>query len=296
MWGPFAKLLNWAFLVAGVIGLIYPAFLEPPQSLTQIITSLLHPELTAAFALRWLCVVIVGACIYMLAIRSMYFHRPITIVESKIKYTFFDNRGSVLISDRKQILRANQSNVSACYSGASPTNSTGRVRRLEVSSYCHDGDVKNLVELVGSEVKGYEIIQEFGRPMPYGWYMPLIPIWFINSDYDRNFRFIKKNLILRGQTVEYHDDFVDDPCLIEIEASQYPFRRIRLDIDFGPFGLPADLKFRRVQANGVLNLNPNISGTTAGIYIDRLQHETLRISWKRPEIAGHARAEARRVG
>jgi hypothetical protein len=43
MSGQFSKLFNWAIIIAGVAGIIYPAFLDPYPGLTQIFASLFRP-------------------------------------------------------------------------------------------------------------------------------------------------------------------------------------------------------------------------------------------------------------
>jgi hypothetical protein len=103
----FWKIVNIVFLIGTAIGILQPAFLEN-KSLTQIIVSLLEPEATQGFLMRWLLLLGLLVTGYVFVIDRMYRSHPLTIIRNNFEVNFLSQDGSLVELNREQLLRANR--------------------------------------------------------------------------------------------------------------------------------------------------------------------------------------------
>jgi hypothetical protein len=103
----FWKVANAILLVGTAIGILQPAFLEN-KSLTQIIVSLLEPEATQGFLMRWLLLIGLLVTGYVFIIDRLYRNVPLTIIRTTFEVVFRDIDGSRVEINREQLLRANR--------------------------------------------------------------------------------------------------------------------------------------------------------------------------------------------
>jgi hypothetical protein len=89
------KLFTLILLIGTVIGILQPAFLEN-KSLTQIIVSLLEPEATQGFMMRWLLLLGMLGSAYILIIDRLYRNLPITVVRTRYELVFIEEDGSIV--------------------------------------------------------------------------------------------------------------------------------------------------------------------------------------------------------
>jgi hypothetical protein len=111
----YGHLLNWVILIAGIVGIIYPAFVDEKQSLTQIIISLFDPKPTLGFAMRWLSVFLIVGGAYILVTSWAYRNLPISVIWTRLDIHFENADGSRVRVQRQQTFRANQPGVTAYF-------------------------------------------------------------------------------------------------------------------------------------------------------------------------------------
>lgn len=289
MFGELGKLFSWALLVAAVCGVIYPAFLDEHLSLTQIILSIFSPELTISYAMRVLCTIVVICIAYLLSINRIYRNIPITVISTTADIKFHDADGKHVSFNRTQLLRANAPNVTAYLFQISPSTPAGTCPGTEifVDTFCDNLGFVSTIDKHGSDASGYEVIHEFGRSLPYRWYMPLIPSFLLKRDRKYMATFIRSNIVKRTQTNVYLNEFNVPNPVIDFTAATYPQHNIEINIHFSE-RRPSNIKVRRIQNRGVVSIPVENSGTTSiKASLERLQNETLRISWDGPTgIAG----------
>jgi len=285
----FGAVFSAAVFIAGVAGIVYPAFIEGPAgthppSPTQIVVGLfLEPHLTLAYFMRILCLVVVLISAYIWIVERMYRNLPITVVQTKVKMDFNADYSRVVVR-REQILRANQPNVTAYRLEVLPTSPLGRtpVADIQMSLFCHGADISFATGaplFKGSDDRGYEIIHYFGRKMPYNWYMPMIPAWAMKKELSQMISPIRDSLVLRTQTATYINDFNSINPAMSFVASSYPQRNISMELHFeGP--APSKFYAMRIKNNGVLEVKVDNTNTTSRkISVDSLESETLRLGW-----------------
>jgi hypothetical protein len=284
----FGPLVSATIFVAALAGIIYPAFIEVPSgairppSPTQILVGLfLQPELTLAYFMRVLFFVAVLISAYIFVVNLMYRNLPITVVQTRIKMDFSPDYAHAVIR-REQILRANQPNVTAYRTEIRPIAAGTTPRTdINVGLYCPDQNVAfNEPPLFkGSDQTGYEVLQRFGRNMPYKWYVSLIPSCFLRGDLDRMIGPIKNNLVKRTQTSVYKDAFLNPDPTMSFIAASYPQRNISMELNFQG-KVPSTFYAIRIKNNGVVDVKTdNSSDNSRKLSVDSLQNEALRFGW-----------------
>ncbi len=170
----FWRTLNVVLVIGTALGIVYPAFLDPNITFTHLIVSLVHPDWSLGFISRWLIVLLFLASVYALIVGRIYRRVPITILSNNIEIKYLNADGSRVVVQKEQTLRANQRNVTAFINRHSPT-SGGRVPKNEISASIFAGDdLDDHLEIYGQENRSLETIHMFKRPLPYGWFMPLM--------------------------------------------------------------------------------------------------------------------------
>jgi hypothetical protein len=252
--GQFEKLLNWGLLIGGFIGIVFPAFLDPPKSLTQILVGTLKPELTLSYAMEVLFLVMFLCGAYILSIRRIFRDIPITVMSTRINIEFGD-KGKKAAFHREQILRANHNDVTAYHSAVQPTSPGGKIieKQINMSVYCENCNFTNEVDSVGTEQTGFEFIHEFGQSLPYKWYMPLIPLSLIPPESRSNFKAIKNNLVIRTQDMVYEDEFNVEKPMVQITSGRYSARNTEIVLRFHGLDKPKEVKCRMIKSNGVVS-------------------------------------------
>jgi hypothetical protein len=277
------KIFNLILLIGTVIGIFQPAFLEN-KSITQIIVSLLEPEASQGFMMRWLLVIGMFGSAYLLVISRVYRNVPITVIRTKYELVFLEDDGSVVEINREQLLRANRPDVSAYYSRHLPEY--GRIPEHGISSYVFSSYYTDLdcdTEL-SKDGNGYEALQLFRPNLPNSWYMPLVPVRIINREYEDLPKFIRKNIVVRRQRVRYENEYNVPKPTAEVVAQAYVQMNFTVILRFKD-RIPPDLKIRRIQNAGVVTVHydSNTQTNVVQVRITRLKNETLRITWNRSE-------------
>jgi hypothetical protein len=280
MEGRYGRLLNWVVLIGGVAGIIYPAFIDERQGLTQILISLFDPKPTLGFAMRWLSVVLLIGAAYILIVSWAYRNLPISVIWTKLNVHFEAEDGSLVRIEREQALRANQPGVTAYFMNCRPTAPTGIVSGASIKGalYCDNKQYSDRIELHGNETRGFEVTHDFESPLPYAWYMPLIPMFLLNREPEQMMRWLKKKIVVRRLSVSYSNEFNIDRPSMNFHASVYSQHNISICIR-RPEGQLPNLRVRRIKTNGVVDVSWRRQENHALIFVDRLQNETLRITW-----------------
>ena len=278
----FGKLLNWALIVGGLAGIIYPAFIDGNQGFTKAILKLFEPSWSLEFSMRWLCVIVFAAAVYTFITTQYYKNIPISVISTKLTAHFEDPTGSRVRVDREQSMRANEADVTAYFWSTKPTTETGSVpKNLFVSSvYCKGARLNNNLDYYGSDSKGYDIIHDFGTSMPFAWYMPLVPMWILNRNVNDLWGFIGNNIVVRTNSTTFLEEFNGEVATMQFYAENYPNHNITIELNFYPSHVPQDFKVIRIRNNGVVQEDYiTKSNSLFSIYIRNLQDERLRITW-----------------
>ena len=273
-WGPT---INVVLLVGAVIGILQPAY-SSDIGLTQITLSLFHPSWTQEFLMRWLLVIAFFALSYSAFIQFIFRNLPITIISTELSVRFGPN-GQALMK-RKQLLRANQPNVTAYFNSHGATASKGSISRDKIrgSVYCQDWNTNDSLELRGTEKK-LEVLHIFSNPLPYAWYMPLVPTWILNRDPQRLFKYLRKYVVTRESEVQYENEFADDPVMNFTSAGRYQHFNLSIMLEFER-SLPKNFKVREIRNNGVTDLTPQkTSEKSIALRVDKVSASTIRITW-----------------
>ncbi len=280
----FFKALNVAIFLGAVAGIIYPAFIDDKASLTQIFVSLFEPSWSLSFLMRWLVAFILVASLYVFFVGMYYRSVPITILNSNLELKYLSPDGSRVQFTRKQTLRANQRNVTAFFSTHTTSTANGRIPRahVNVSAYCDSCDLADRIEIYGQESRSLEVIHIFGRPMPYAWFMPVVPVWLLGSEYDRLPKIFRPYVVSRSHSAIYENEFDTDPVM-QFKAAAYPTFNAVISIDFTNTKLPVqrDIKAMRIKNYGVVDMQFEYNKNDKKIIfrINKLQNERLRITW-----------------
>jgi hypothetical protein len=110
--------------------------------------------------------------------------------------------------------------------------------------------------------------------------MPLIPHWLLRGERNKMIKMIKKNVIVRRFSTKYTEEFNSTTPHMDFAATAYPWKDITIKIHFAAGQNLDKLTFRRIRANGVVSV-PIETEFDKGVVvdIDKLQNETLRITW-----------------
>ena len=131
----------------------------------------------------------------------------------------------------------------------------------------------------GSDQSGYEILHIFSNPLPYGWYMPLVPVRFLNKNYDDLLGIYRKYLVVRQQTLVYVDEYSVPTPVIDFMAINYTQMNVAIAIEFGR-PPPTSLRVRRVQDIGVTNVYFRKLPNSIEVRVPKLRRgETIKITW-----------------
>lgn len=288
----FWTIFNVLLILGTVIGILQPAY-QTDLGLTQILLSLLHPQWSQEFLMRWLLVIVFVAASYSFAIGMIFKDLPITIIWTKINVNFAEPDGSKVELRREQLFRANRSDVTAYFSAHRPDSPNGRVPhdQIEVGMHCIGCSLQDSKEITGSDSGRTELIHMFGQALPYKWYMPLIPKWTINRDYGRLPKWIAKYLAVRRNKVVYVNEYNVPRPVLEFHTSSEKYQQFNMTIrlNFGQMKIPETLRVRRVKSNGVVNVEYDSQPMEDAVVVtlDRMHNEFLRITWSNsaPQIA-----------
>ena len=282
----YGKLLNWVILVAGIAAILWPAFIDEHKGLTQIVISLFEFERTINFAMRWLSVILVLGALYILITNRLYRNIPISVIWTKLDVHFEAHDGSRVRISREQALRANQPKVTAIFMNSRPSTPNGRIIKTSIQGEVYCGDNSNFpgrIQTHGTEDKGFEIIQMFGRPLPYTWYLPLIPMWFLNADPRKLSHLLRGSVVARSLSFIYENEFNGVEPYMSFIAATYPQHNVEIVLHCQPGHDLRNIQVIRIKNNGVVEEKFRSQGEgVQSLYIDRLQNETLRITWDNP--------------
>jgi hypothetical protein len=275
------RIFNVVLLLAAIIGILQPAF-SGNVGLTQIILALFEPQWTQEFLMKWLLVLAFGALLYSLIIGIIFKNIPITIIWTRIDVTFNSGDGSDVEIYREQLLRANQPSVTAFFSAHTPSDGHVPHERITASAHCDAPNFDDRFEIFGRPNSRTEVFHVFPQGMPYAWYMPLIPIWILNRDPQRLPKFIRKNLVLRRNTVAYVNEYNVPKPTMDFSApfGRYYQHNITWNIMFKDMKIPTGLRIMRIKENGVIEIKPERKGIdTVIVRSDTIRLERIRITW-----------------
>lgn len=280
MWvGQIANIISIVFFIGTGIGILYPAVTDE-KGLTQIIVSLFQPEWTQEFVFRWLLVLMFSCSAYVLIIAYIFRRTPITILRSDFEMKFESADGSRVSINRTQTLRANQPNVTAFYGHHRPDNGSIPKGGIEANIFCQSCNTSSYLEIFGREDSGLEIMQVFDEPLPYSWFVPLIPVSLLNKKYDDLPNFFKRRLVKRTLKFVYVGEFnVTDPVM-RFASGTYPQKCVRFSLEFSKKALPHDVTVRRIRVAGVIDHPIEKNEHIFRTYIPKIQNETILFSWK----------------
>src|SRR5262249_51364523 len=171
---------------------------------------------------------------------------------------YLDREGKKVEIKRDQILRANRRGVTAFFTTHSATTPNGKLPRAEISmeTFWAAGQLNDRFEISGTDKK-IEVIHIFGRPLPYAWFMPLVPLWFLKGEYHAILRSFRSFVINRRSRVLYEDEFSADRVM-EFQADIYPIKYFVVCLDFSQTQMPPRNKIAgmRIKNHGVTAIGP----------------------------------------
>jgi hypothetical protein len=103
-------------------------------------------------------------------------------------------------------------------------------------------------------------------------------MWVLNREPEKMVRWLKKNVPVRRMSLTYLNEFNVDKPTMNLAASVYTQHNVTICLH-RPQGQLPNLQVRRIKTNGVVDVSWRNQGGSALIFIDRLQNETLRITW-----------------
>jgi hypothetical protein len=278
----FGRIANLALIVGTLIGILEPAFSHENIGLTQIVLSLFEPHWTQQFLMRWLLALTFIASCYSLATGIIFRNIPITIIWTRVQVRFMDEFGERVELHREQLLRANQPDVTAYFSTHSPT-SGGHVPhdQITASVYCESCNLNDRIEVTGSETGKTELVHVFGTPLPYRWYMPLIPAWALNQEYSRLPKFIRRYVVIRRNKIVYCDEYLGPKPVMSFSSTSGRYHQFNMQLEVAFHGpVPDSLKIMRIKNNGVIDVHSERRpDNSVVVRLDKMRTETLRISW-----------------
>jgi hypothetical protein len=257
---------------------------DPTVSATQLLISLFDPDWSIGFFSRWLLVLLFLGTLYALIAARIYRDIPVTIVSTNIELRYLTPDGARGQVRRTQTLRANQRRVTAFFGVHYVTAPNGRIPRgdIHASAFSDTGALGDTLDIHGSETKSLEVIHMFGRPLPYAWFMPLVPIWLIRGDYDNLFCCFRRFLVQRTASAVYENEFNSERVMYFASAN-YPSYNIVITLNFEGTAMPAQdqIKALQIKSPGVVTLPCDYRpGEAKAIFrLHKMQNERLRISW-----------------
>jgi hypothetical protein len=263
-------IIGFALLISSIVGLVQP-------SLTN--TSLFHPEWSQEFLQKWILVFVFVAAIYMIVLQYIYRNTPITVISTDLTVTFGPDGSATFV--REQLLRANQPRVTAYMSKHGPSSPNGKVDQTSITAraFCngwHPGDSIELRTIGGT----VEALHLFTQPLPFKWYMPLIPTWILNREPERLFSFVRKNVVKRHDKMRYETEFnVEKPMMNFTQAGRYQHLNLSIRLEFGAVQVQ-DFKVREIQNNGVIELQHEQDANNVRVVrVDKMTTGIIRITW-----------------
>jgi hypothetical protein len=170
--------------------------------------------------------------------------------------------------------------VTAYFSKHTPDNGTVLGNLMVSSLFSSSRTIGSRIEKYGDDNRGYETLQLFDEALPYGWYMPLVPVRFLNKNYNDLLRVFQKKLVVRRHSAIYENEFNVPTPIMDLMATNYAQMNLSIILRFIG-AVPQQLKFRRVQDIGVTDVNYELLPDHAvQVRIPRLRKgETLKITW-----------------
>ncbi len=280
-----SSLFAAVILVAALGGIIYPAFIEgpsgtaPPGVTYTVISLFLQPHWTLAYFMRAICVLFVTASGYLLLVNWLYHKVPITVVRTRVEATLNADKSKAVVR-RNQTLRANQSNVTAYFSGVTTTSSEGLIPESDInmSAFCLGRELNSSFWLTGTATTGFDIMHEFGCEIPYRWWMLLIPGFILGADPEHMHSFFRRRLVTRKQTYTCQNEYNGKHPTMQFSSTIYPHLNVSIRVNFEG-GVPDSLRVNRIKSNGVTAVSTKKDDNFVEVLMDRMQDETLMFRW-----------------
>lgn len=294
LWERYKPLLNFVLALAAVLGLFGPNVIVPADALDALKSFFQAPDYYLFASERPFLVLLAIGLLYNGIVTARYRNIPITALSTSLELHFEDADGVTVTSQRKQVIRANHPNVTAYYTEVSPSRG-GIIRKEEINFWLDrfDGQVAEEMHKYGREDVGWECIQMFARPLPYKWYLPLLPesLLLIKPQYLP--RFIRRLIVIRHGNVTYRNEFNRPDPFHQFRSIRYTHKRISIELHFHEQNMPSydDILAHRISSNGVLSEKVTRQQKEGRKYfrieVDRLINERLRVSWKHPTITDY---------
>ena len=208
---------------------------------------------------------------------------------------FEDPDGRNVDLTRWRLLRANHPNVRAFATSVS-ADSPGRIPEKSLKftarpiKYEHQGHQEN----IGDE-KGWEIILTFDEALPYSWYLPLVPSWFLLFAFKNGPKFLKSKVVELETKACFIDDFSRAKPSMELNGlKHYPQQEVKVHLHFHPTRMPSAtaIKASLIQLNSVTMLDVIDEHLEKDqrftIEVDRMSDERLRVTWTLPSASSPA--------
>jgi hypothetical protein len=90
---PFWKILNVILIIAGIIGVLQPAFSEG-GGIYHVFALLFEPHFTLEFIFKWLLLIFLVFCTYVFVIDEIFHRIPVTIIHADVELKFLTLDGS----------------------------------------------------------------------------------------------------------------------------------------------------------------------------------------------------------
>ncbi|MER9944452.1 hypothetical protein NKJ70_21325 [Mesorhizobium sp. M0092] len=283
MWNRLSTLLSLVLVAGGGIGILYPALFDEKIGLTQIVISLFHPEMTQAFAMRWVLLFLLFCGLYVIVLTFYNRNRPVTVLNATIKVSLANKEWDQTVVDGTFVLRANHPNVTSYKTTHSPDYGSLVLETMSADVFCEAFNLTSEVELNKVEGDGIELLQLFSKPLPSSWYMALVPPYFVSRSYDDLPHFFRKKLVKRKTRLTYMNEHNVELPAMRFQAPNYNFMSMHIIMEFPTEALPKLLKARRENNSALTDIPIEVVQNAYHVRVNRLaKSEIIRISWRRP--------------
>ena len=226
---------------------------------------------------------------YTAIITFKYRNLPLSVLNPTVTVQFDKPDGSVVTLTRDQQIRAYQPDVTAYYMDARPYPG-GTIDPAEIRCWLNTTNypIKERTEISGTPGSPIELIHSFDPPLPFAWYLPLIPDRMLLIRQNLLPKFLQKFVVRQWVRIVYRNDFNQLGSFFELRSSRYPSKLLTVKLCFDPKRMPSleDIVARRIVVDGVrLETVHEIEESASCVYeirADRLLGERLRISWTLP--------------
>jgi hypothetical protein len=289
MWERFKPIFFTVSTISGIAGII------GRKNIDAIVDRYLPSSLQGSGFSTILLFLLTLALAYC-AVLSILFRRiPVHVLKTVGALRFRDPDGKDVEVQRTRLLRANRPGVKAVFVQVTP-DAPGRIEQHDVLADARTGtgNLKTNLELIGRPEEGWTLIVAFAEPLPYRWYLPLIPRGMLRFVWQHAPRSgLRKLLVELDNTALYRNDFNRaDPCLELQGIAAYPQQEVVFDLHFHPDRRPAtrDVRARLFLPYSVEDLEVRTVNNGSGLFyrieLHDLVAEKLRITWLLPPSVG----------